>query len=56
LPDAEGLFRFRNIDEAARMIALVEPDYDRQCDAARVLAETYFDAEKVVGRVLEKAL
>jgi hypothetical protein len=56
LPDAEGLFRFRNIDEAARMIALVERDYDRQCRAARALAETYFDAEKVVGCVLEKAL
>ena len=56
LPDAEGLFRFRNIDEAARMIALVESDYDRQCQAARALAETYFDAEKVIARVLEKAL
>jgi hypothetical protein len=56
LPDAEGLFRFRNIEEAAQMIALVESDYDRQSDAARALAETYFDAEKVIGRVLEKAL
>jgi hypothetical protein len=56
LPDAEGLFRFRNIDEAAQMISLVESDYDRQCRAARALAETYFDAEKVIGRVLEKAL
>jgi hypothetical protein len=56
LPDAEGLFRFRDINEAAQMITLVEADYDRQCRAARALAETYFDAEKVVGRVLEKAL
>jgi len=56
LPDAEGLFRFRDIDEAARMIARVEADYDRQCQAARSLAETWFDAEKVAGRVLEKAL
>jgi hypothetical protein len=56
LPDAEGLFRFRDIDEAMRMISLVEADYDRQCRAARALAETYFDAERVVGRVLEKAL
>jgi hypothetical protein len=56
LPDAEGLFRFRDIDEAARMISRVEADYDRQCRAARALAETYFDAGKVVGRVLEKAL
>ena len=56
LPEAEGLFRFRDIDEAARMIARVEADYDRQCQAARSLAETWFDAEKVAGRVLEKAL
>jgi hypothetical protein len=38
------------------MIALVEPDYDRQYRAARALAETWFDAGKVVGRVLEMAL
>jgi len=56
LPDAEGILRFRSIDEAAQMLSLVESDYERQCRAARVLAETYFDAEKVVGRVLEKAL
>jgi hypothetical protein len=56
LPDAEGLFRFRDIDEAARMIARVEADYDRQCQAARSFAEMWFDAERVAGRVLEKAL
>jgi len=56
LPDAEGLFRFCDIDEAARMISLVEADYDRQCQAARSLAETWFDAEKVARRILEKAL
>jgi hypothetical protein len=56
LPDAEGLFRFRNIEEAVQMIAFVESDYDRQCHAARALAETCFDANKVIGRVLEKAL
>jgi hypothetical protein len=56
LPDAEGLFRFRNVDEAAQMVSVVEADYDRQCRAARSLAETYFDAEKVVAGVLEKAV
>ena len=56
LPDAEGLFRFRDIDEAARMISIVEANYERQCQAARRLAETCFDAEKVVARVLERAL
>jgi hypothetical protein len=56
LPDADGLFRFRDIDEAVRMISRVEADYERQCRAARALAETYFDAEKVVAGVLEKVL
>jgi len=39
-----------------RMISLVEADYERQCRAARALAETYFDAEKVIRRVLERAM
>jgi hypothetical protein len=56
LPDAEGLFRFRDIDEAVRVISLVEADYERQCRAARALAEAYFDAEKVIRRVLERAM
>jgi len=38
------------------MISIVEADYERQCQAARRLAETCFDAEKVVARVLERAL
>jgi hypothetical protein len=50
------LFRFTSLDEAARAISLVESDYDRQCRAARALAEEYFDAEKVIGRFLERAL
>ena len=56
LPDAEGIFRFHSIDAAAQMLSLVESASERQCRAARALAEAYFDAEKVVGRVLEKAL
>ncbi len=56
LPDAEGLFRFRNLNEAVRVISLVEADYERQCRAARALAEAYFDAEKVIRRVLERAM
>src|SRR5262249_54925249 len=43
LPDAEGLFRFRNLNEAVRVISLVEADYERQCRAARALAEAHFD-------------
>jgi len=56
LPDASGLFRFRSLEEAARSLELVASDYESQCQLARQLAEEYFDATKVVGHVLERAL
>jgi hypothetical protein len=56
LPDAEGMFRFRDESEAARALETAITDYDRQCDAARALAEEYFDARRVVGAVLERVL
>jgi len=56
LPDAEGLFRFRTIDEAVRALAQAESDYERHCRLARALAEEYFDGRRVVGRVLDQAL
>ena len=56
LPDAEGLFRFRSLDEAARALAAAEADYGRHCRLARALVEEHFDARLVVGRVLERAL
>jgi hypothetical protein len=56
LPDAEGLFRFRSLEEAAYALDTVESDYERQCRLARKLAEEYFDARKVVESVLERAV
>jgi hypothetical protein len=56
LPDAYGLFRFRNLEEARHCLEKVGSDYERQCKFARALAEEYFDAKKVAGRVLERAL
>ena len=56
LPDAAGMFRFRDLLEAARCLEQVAADYERQCRLARALAEEYFDARNVVGRVLERAL
>ena len=56
LPDAEGLFRFRSLDEAARALAAAEADYEFHSRRARALAEEHFDARRVVGRVLERAL
>lgn len=56
LPDGEGVFRFTTVPEAAEAIDAVNADYQRHCRAARDLAETYFDAEKVMERVLNAAL
>ena len=56
LPDAQGLFRFRNMDEAVRALATAEADYERHGRAARALVEEHFDAQHVVARVLERAL
>lgn len=56
LPDAAGLFRFRDVQEAARCLEAATADYERQCRLARALAEEHFDAREVVTRVLERAL
>lgn len=56
LPDASGLFRFRDLDEAARSLERVVADYEEQCRRARALAEDLFDARKVVAHLLERAL
>jgi hypothetical protein len=56
LPDAAGLFRFRDLAGAARCLEAAAADYDRHSRLARQLAEEYFDAKKVVGRVLERAV
>jgi hypothetical protein len=56
LPNAAGMFRFRDMGEAVHCLETVMADYERQCRLARTLAEEYFDAPKVVGSVLERAL
>jgi len=56
LPDFGGLFRFRNVEEAACYLELAIADYELQCSLARALAEEHFDAQRVVGRVLEQTL
>jgi hypothetical protein len=56
LPDAEGLFRFRNMAEAKHCLNIMQSDYDHQCRMARRLAEELFDSRKVAENVLEKGL
>lgn len=56
LPEAEGLFRFRTIDDAVRCLDVVAGDYERHCRLARQLAEEHFDARCIAARLLEHAL
>ena len=56
LPDAAGLFRFRDVKEAVHYLEMATADYERQCQLARALTEEYFDAQKVVAGVLARAL
>ena len=53
LPDADGLFRFRDMREAAAALEAITSDYNAHSRLARSLAEEHFDARKVVRRVLE---
>jgi hypothetical protein len=56
LPEAEGLFRFRSMDDAVCALATIEVDYERHSRAARALAEEFFDARRVVRQILERAV
>jgi len=53
LPVGEGLLTFSTVEEAAAGVEAVVSDYARHARAARELAETRFDSDKVLGRLLE---
>jgi hypothetical protein len=56
LPNGEGMFRFANMEGAVDALAAVNRDYERQCRAARALAEAHFDAKPILGTILDVAL
>jgi hypothetical protein len=56
LPDGEGIFRFSSLEEAAEALARVNADYERQCRAAREIAEAYFDSKRVLAGILDESL
>jgi glycosyltransferase involved in cell wall biosynthesis len=56
LPNGEGMFRFTTTEEAVRALDAINADYERHCRAARELAETYFDAKQIVGKILSVAM
>jgi hypothetical protein len=55
LPSGEGLFRFSSIDDAIDALATVTADYEHHCEAARSLAEAYFDAAEILPQILDCA-
>jgi hypothetical protein len=55
LPNGKGLFAFTSMDDIVRAIDAIESDYASNCRAAREIAHEYFDAEKVVGSLMERA-
>ncbi|MGD8868082.1 MAG: hypothetical protein PVI01_10640, partial [Gemmatimonadales bacterium] len=56
LPSGEGLFRFRTPSQAVEALQQINSDYERHCNAARAIAETHFDARRVLERLLNAAL
>ncbi len=56
LPHGEGMFRFTDLHEAVEAFAAINAHYARHCRAARELAETYFDARKIMEQILNDTL
>jgi len=55
LPVGEGLLAWRTLDEAVSAIEALNADYERHCHAARALAETHFDSDRVLSDLIEVA-
>jgi hypothetical protein len=51
---AEGMLTFRTLDDACRGAERIAADYDAHSAAARHLAETYFDSDRVLGDMLDR--
>jgi hypothetical protein len=52
LPVGEGLFAFHSMDEILTAFQAINSDYEKHSRAARAIAEEYFRAETVLGRLL----
>jgi hypothetical protein len=52
LPTGEGLFAFQTVEEALAGIDAINADYRRACEAARAIAEEYFEARRVAAGLL----
>jgi hypothetical protein len=55
LPTGKGLFAFRGMDDVLAAVDAIESDYAGHCRAAREIAAEYFEAERVMGSLMERA-
>jgi len=55
LPVGEGILHFRTMVEAAEAIREIEGEYKRHAEAARSIAEKYFDYRAVLSDLLQEA-
>jgi len=55
LPSGEGLLAFSNPDQAVAGIDLINADYDRHAKRAAEIAGEYFDANRLLPRLLAVA-
>jgi hypothetical protein len=55
LPGGEGVFAFSDADGLLDALGALDRDYDRHARAARAIAEEYFEARHVIGRMLDQA-
>jgi hypothetical protein len=56
LPVGEGIQSFRTLSESAAAVRVVETNYQRHAQAARAIAEAYFDSDKVLTLLIDDAM
>jgi hypothetical protein len=56
IPAGEGVLPFSTVEEAVAAVKDIEAHYARHAKAARALAVEYFDAAKVLTRLIDEAL
>jgi hypothetical protein len=53
-PVGQGLLAFRTLDEAVTESERVARDYEGHCQAARAIAESFFDSDRVLSQMIEE--
>jgi hypothetical protein len=55
-PAGEGLVAFSTLEEAIEGAVRIESDYEAHSEAARAIAERYFDSDIVLARFLDETI